>query len=249
MLKPMAETLADIQAKIDAIRKSPPPPGDEPRRIEAIDKKATQKRAQSESIINQRYKDLLLQNMVVNHDNQEAMSRALEVVNHFYAGNTKLGATFFGSMGTGKTHLAAAIAWAIMTEGHTVIMESVNGILSRLRTTYDETANTTEFRMLNKFASASILVFDDFGKERLTAWSCSILWELINTRYENNLPLIITTNFTQEELNARMMRPIPGVDPYTLPSLLDRILEMADPWIEIGGKSWRTKKTYPRMMY
>jgi DNA replication protein DnaC len=45
-----------------------------------------------------------------------------------------------------------------------------------------------------------VLVIDDLGQEKKSEWTNQILYQVINYRYEHMSPIIITTNFTQDEL-------------------------------------------------
>jgi DNA replication protein DnaC len=99
----------------------------------------------------------------------------------------------------------------------------------------------TEEQYLSRLATVPVLILDDLGKERLTEWSAQFLWSLINARYEQNLPIIGTCNLSLEAFTQRYSTPIPGLDEHTLPSILDRLNEMVDQWVEIRGESHRVR--------
>ena len=61
-----------------------------------------------------------------------------------------------------------------------------------------------EEEVLTAYKTADLLVIDDLGKERATEWSVPILYRIINDRYENMLPTIITTNYNTDSLIEKL---------------------------------------------
>ena len=51
-----------------------------------------------------------------------------------------------------------------------------------------------------------MLIIDDLGKERPSEWTLEKLFTIINNRYENNLPVIITTNYNRDKLRERLCK-------------------------------------------
>lgn len=150
-----------------------------------------------------------------------------------------------GPMGTGKTHLAAAIANQLMQEGKPVICMTMIDLLDRIRQTFnaasgnrwDDTA-LSESALLRKYKTVPLLIIDDMGKEPATKWAVSKIYAIINARYEACLPTIITTNYTDSEL-VRRLTPEDG-DPTTAAATIDRLREMCAGIITTGD-SWRSK--------
>jgi len=97
-----------------------------------------------------------------------------------------------GSVGTGKTHLACAIANNILDKGVPVKVLNVVSLVDELKefsTAYKKELKTVK-----------VLLIDDLGKENGTLWLCSEIYGIINARYENELPTIITTEGTLKDL-------------------------------------------------
>lgn len=109
------------------------------------------------------------------------------------------GLMFIGGVGTGKTHLAAAIvsyvAGELMIPARFV---TAVGMFGQLR---DLEKGTEAMR---GFKDVPLLAIDDLGKEKITEWNREKLFEVINHRYENCLPVIITTNGTPRELEQKL---------------------------------------------
>ena len=98
-----------------------------------------------------------------------------------------------GSVGSGKTHLAFAIVDAVLAQGKAAHCNSVAGMLDSLRSTYAINAFDEWFSRLQK---VTVLALDDLGAQRATDWANEKLFELIDYRYINRLPLVVTTNLS-----------------------------------------------------
>ena len=108
-----------------------------------------------------------------------------------------------GGYGCGKTHLAASIANYAVGMGVPTLFLTVPDLLDMLRFSYDSEDTTFEQRF-NEIRNASLLVLDDFGTQNATAWAQEKLFQIINYRYINKLPLVITTNLGLDEIDARI---------------------------------------------
>jgi len=108
-----------------------------------------------------------------------------------------------GGYGTGKTHLAAAIANATVDMGVPTLFLTVPDLLDMLRFSYDSEDTTFEERF-NEIRTASLLILDDFGTQNATNWAQEKLFQILNYRYINKLPLVITTNLSLDEIDARI---------------------------------------------
>ena len=108
-----------------------------------------------------------------------------------------------GGYGAGKTHLAAAIANFAVDMGVPTLFLTVPDLLDMLRFSYDSDDTTFEERF-NEIRNASLLVLDDFGTQNATGWAQEKLFQIINYRYINKLPLVVTTNLSLDEIDARV---------------------------------------------
>src|SRR6185369_8916948 len=75
--------------------------------------------------------------------------------------------------------------------------------LDMLRFSYDSEDTTFEERF-NEIRTASLLILDDFGTQNATNWAQEKLFQILNYRYINKLPLVITTNLSLDEIDARI---------------------------------------------
>lgn len=130
-----------------------------------------------------------------------------------------------GTNGTGKTHLAAAIAMQLMTEQHIpCICKTAGDLLLDIKASYDS-EGVNEKQILQVYKDVSLLILDDLGKEQCTDWSISILYSILNDRYEKMLPTIITTNYNSDEL-VRALTP-KGYDNYKAKAIISRLREVS----------------------
>ena len=120
-----------------------------------------------------------------------------------YAGNLKGWLLFTGGFGCGKTHLAAAIANYAVGMGVPTLFLTVPDLLDTLRFSYDAEDTSFEERF-EEIRTSSLLVLDDFGTQNATDWAQEKLFQIINYRYINRLPLVVTTNLALDQLEARI---------------------------------------------
>lgn len=108
-----------------------------------------------------------------------------------------------GGYGCGKTHLAAAIANECVSLGVPTLFLTVPDLLDSLRVTFDDEDVTFEERF-EQIRQAPLLILDDFGTHSATEWAREKLYQIVNHRYINRLPTVVTTNLAMEEIEGRM---------------------------------------------
>jgi len=108
----------------------------------------------------------------------------------------------YGEPGRSKTHLAAAIGLSFVAQLKTVLYYHVGDLLDDLRTgirlerllSPGEFSADTATSILNRCKKYQLLILDDLGVENETDWACEKLDTIVNHRYENALPTVITSN-------------------------------------------------------
>ncbi|NJD60048.1 MAG: DNA replication protein DnaC [Anaerolineales bacterium] len=108
-----------------------------------------------------------------------------------------------GGYGCGKTHLAAAIANFTVSLSVPTLFITVPDLLDALRFTYSSEESTFEQRF-DEIRQASLLIMDDFGTQNATAWAQEKLFQILNYRYINKRPLVVTTNLLLEQIEGRI---------------------------------------------
>lgn len=111
-----------------------------------------------------------------------------------------VGLVFTGNTGTGKTHLAAAIANDLIRR-YRIRVRFINYV--ELLDEINKSFNGNE-PILDKFKRAELLILDDIGREKVTDFTNKTLYSIINYRYEHLLPTIITSNYRASELASRV---------------------------------------------
>jgi DNA replication protein DnaC len=130
-----------------------------------------------------------------------SLEMAFNQANH-YARNLNGWLLLQGGYGCGKTHLAAAIANFAVEMGVPTLFLTVPDLLDMLRFSYDSDDTTFENRF-NEIRNATLLVLDDFGTQNATGWAQEKLFQIINYRYINRLSLVVTTNLSLDDIEAR----------------------------------------------
>ena len=108
-----------------------------------------------------------------------------------------------GTNGTGKTHLAAAIALQLIHEGVPVICKTSSDLLLDIKKSFDGDG-ARESDVLDIYKKVDLLIIDDLGKEQCSDWSMSTLYSILNDRYEDMKPTIVTTNYSESGLIAAL---------------------------------------------
>jgi DNA replication protein len=116
---------------------------------------------------------------------------------HLSAGK---GLWLFGDVGTGKTTLAMLVSKAALEAGHSVAIYSLPRLLNEIRRTYDEGSDSSYVQLLDRLAEVDLLHVDDLGAEKSSAWVLEQLYAIVNSRYERERAMVITTNLDREAL-------------------------------------------------
>lgn len=133
----------------------------------------------------------------------EHLRRALETA-QAYAEHPQGWLTFLGGHGSGKTHLAAAIANAWDQSGKPVLLIFVPDLLDHLRAAFNPQSPVAYDRRFIEIRNAPYLVLDDLGAESSTPWAQEKLYQLLNHRYVAQLPTVLTTSLGLERLDPRL---------------------------------------------
>lgn len=149
-------------------------------------------------------------------------AKALTMVRDFLAGKVDPPLVLLiGVPGTGKSHLALSAAWDYLEDGYTVIYNQVEDLLNELQASLED---GKEFKRLwGRLKETDLLILDDVGAHNPTVWRTSQLDALVDYRYREALPLIMTAN--KLDFSER---------------ILDRVKDGRS--AVITGESWRGKR-------
>ena len=136
------------------------------------------------------------------------------------------GLLFYGSVGTGKTFLAHAIANALIVQGVSVLVSNFSKILNTVMSSRDRQ------QILDSLNAYQLLVIDDLGMERSTDFAREVTYAVIDQRGQSGLPLIITTNLSLAEIK--------DTSDMSLRRIYDRLETLCPITICMDGESRRT---------
>jgi DNA replication protein DnaC len=108
------------------------------------------------------------------------------------------GLWLMGDVGTGKTTLAMIVSKAALDAGRSVAIYSLPRLLNLIRGAIETESGMIGF--LERLTAVDLLHIDDLGVENTTEWVLEQLYSIVNTRYEDERAMVVTTNLRYEEL-------------------------------------------------
>lgn len=130
------------------------------------------------------------------------------------------------NFGLGKTHLQSAMAMHLINQGVAVLMVNDADVINELRDSqFTEEINNK----LSDIQNADLLIWDDLGKVKYTPWVQDKVYQIINYRYRNGLPIVFSSNEDTETLSEK----VGG-------ATVSRLYSMCrGRWIEVEGPDFR----------
>lgn len=145
----------------------------------------------------------------------------------------------WGEPGNGKTHLAAAICHTLKARGYVSVFQSVPELLERIKGTFNRSSRESEKEIMDALRDCDLLVLDDIGAEKISDWVLDVMFRIIDGRYRQKKPTLLTTNFSPMELLNRFMPAKPSVEQeMSAKRIHDRIIEM-NVIVENSSSSYR----------
>ena len=167
-----------------------------------------------------------------NSQSADAKKAAYDIVKNFP--DVKKGLFLWGNPGTGKTLLTSIILTELIIK-HAIegrFLKISRNFFSRLKATFAEGSETygQSSRIEREYMEVDILVIDDFGVQRDSAWEQETLYNLVDARYEAEKFTIFTSN----------NNPATALRELSQGRILSRIREMTR-IMELSGEDYRTK--------
>jgi len=193
--------------------------------------------------IPRRYLSCSLDNFEVHNDShRDALKISRQFVKNYPAQD--VGLVFIGPCGVGKTHLAVAIIQELIrTKDAACIFYDFRDLIREIQSTFTPESNMSESDVLSPVFSSEVLVLDELGAKRTSAWVEETVFYIINHRYNHKKMTLFTTNYpdTEESEDKRDSFYKKGDE-----SLIDRIgvrlrsriYEMCKV-VEMGGEDYR----------
>ena len=111
---------------------------------------------------------------------------------------------FTGGYGCGKTHLAASIANHLIDNELSAVFVVVPDLMDHLRATFGPNSETSYDDLFDEICNTSVLILDDLGVQVVTPWAQEKMFQILNHRYNRQLPTVLTTNQRLEDLDQRL---------------------------------------------
>ena len=109
-----------------------------------------------------------------------------------------------GTYGCGKTHLAAAIANHRIENDLSAIFVVVPDLLDHLRSTFGPSSEASYDDLFDEVRNTAVLILDDLGVQVASPWTQEKMFQILNDRYNRQLPTVLTTNQRLEDLDQRL---------------------------------------------
>jgi DNA replication protein DnaC len=135
------------------------------------------------------------------------------------------GLLLMGPCGVGKTHLAVAALKEIVLRGHDGLFYDYRELLKEIQASYNAISQTTEMAVLEPVLKTELLLLDDLGASKPSAWALETVGHILNSRYNEKRVTIITTNYLDGESAQRARAVLPSGDAvvHTEDTLADRV--------------------------
>lgn len=175
------------------------------------------------------YREATIDN--IDYANLDKVKGIKEMIAYFQRtplNKVKKGVYLQGDVGRGKTHLACAIFNNYLGQGD-IRFIVVDDLIRKIKESFDDT--NALFRVV-RYMEADLLILDDLGAEKTTEFVEGELYNIINHRYNNKLPTIITSNIPWNEL--------PDKYPMNGKRIASRVSEMCGSF-NLNGKDYRAR--------
>lgn len=129
---------------------------------------------------------------------------AYNFANNFNPGEYIRGLTVYGPVGSGKSFLLGCIANNLIMRGIDFKYIVYTDLLQQIRNTYESNEeDVNEKVLLEEVQETPVLLIDDLGTEKASEFTASILYQIIDKRYREEKPIILSTNYLIDELKDR----------------------------------------------
>lgn len=179
--------------------------------------------------IPQRFRDRTFDNFEVDSAGKKA---ALQVARGFmesFENHEKAGTfvVFSGRPGTGKSHLACAIASAVARTGRSSLYATARELVLMLRDTWRHDSDRSERQAIDQLVSVNLLVIDEVGVGFGSDAEKTQFFDIIDGRYREQMPTILLTNLDRK-----------GLAEYIGQRAFDRLRE-GGIWVPFDWESYR----------
>jgi DNA replication protein DnaC len=143
---------------------------------------------------------------ILNDSLKDALKIAKQFVKNFPVQD--VGLLFIGPCGVGKTHLAAAILRELMDKKNaSCLFYDFRELIRDIQATFTPDSGQSESEVLAPVFESDVLVLDELGAKRSSAWVEETVFHIINHRYNRKRLTIFTSNYPDAESDEEDVRP------------------------------------------
>lgn len=149
--------------------------------------------------IPKRYQNCTFENF---EDHDPSQKKALKIAKKFSENYPEqdVGLLFIGPCGVGKTHLAVAFIRELMIQKDALCYFcDFRELIRKIQSSYSSDSDVTENYLLEPIFESDVLVLDELGAKRTTAWVDETVFYIINHRYNSKKLTIFTSNYLDSE--------------------------------------------------
>jgi len=173
-----------------------------------LEQEEKQRQEKNRKIINNIYKDNYMkkrlqkynfENFSDTYKEKNVINQLIKFTDSCIKSEMKNGLIIYGNIGYEKTYLAACIANKMIEKNKIALMEKSSSIIDRIKASFNK-EGLSEMQIIELYSNVDMLIIDDFGNENLSKWALEKLYKIISNRYDNELPIVITTRYNKEQL-------------------------------------------------
>ncbi len=162
------------------------------------------------SMLRERFLDKTFANFIPFGKDKEKQLYVLSVARDFaddFDRHRRIGTwlLFMGNVGTGKSHLCAAVINQLVRAGRTALFTKAPRLLREVKETFNRDSEVTQSEIIARMGELDLLVIDEVGIQFGTDTERMILYEILDLRYEAMRPVILTTNITDLKSLERLL--------------------------------------------
>lgn len=109
-----------------------------------------------------------------------------------------------GHVGSGKSYLLGCIANYLINRDIEIRYLVYGDLIQQIKSSFQSDSKTSTEEILEELLRVPVLLIDDLGTEYITEFTSSTLYHIIDRRYRDEKPFIVTSNFSPNELSQRM---------------------------------------------
>ncbi|MGH9475691.1 MAG: ATP-binding protein [Terriglobales bacterium] len=200
-----------------------------------------------------RYQHCTLENFITEGSRELILAhRAAVAYSRDYPGGVdrdRSGLLLYGGVGSGKSHLAVAMAARLLERGIACRFVDHRALLKQIQATFDPANPLTEAGVVQPLLEVEVLILDDLGVGRATEWALETLHYILNHRYSQQRATIVTTNLEDSETRARRLTDAGEAGPTSLAQVVgerlrSRLYEMCV-FVALHGGDFRRATAAP----